>query len=51
MHVFLLLYVDDMVIIGFDQASIQEIRQLLQASFHMKDLVSKFLTILMLHTT
>ncbi|XP_050902156.1 uncharacterized mitochondrial protein AtMg00810-like [Lathyrus oleraceus] len=36
--VLLLLYVDDMVITGFDHASIQRLKQQLQASFHMKDL-------------
>jgi hypothetical protein len=36
--VLLLLYVDDMVITGFDHASIQIVKQQLQASFHMKDL-------------
>ena len=34
----LLIYVDDMVITGSDQASIQQLKQQLQASFHMKDL-------------
>ncbi|XP_050915416.1 uncharacterized mitochondrial protein AtMg00810-like [Lathyrus oleraceus] len=36
--VLLLLYVDDMVITGSDHASIQQLKQQLQASFHMKDL-------------
>jgi len=36
--VLLLLYVDDMVIIGSDHASIQRLKQQLHASFHMKDL-------------
>jgi len=34
----LLIYVDDMVITGSDQASIQQLKQQLQASFQMKDL-------------
>ena len=36
--VLLLLYVDDMIITGSDAASIQEVKQQLQASFQMKDL-------------
>lgn len=36
--VLLLIYVDDMIITGSDQASIQLLKQQLQASFHMKDL-------------
>lgn len=36
--ILLLIYVDDMIIIGFDHAAIQHIKQQLQASFHMKDL-------------
>lgn len=36
--VLLLLYVDDMIITGSDHASIQRLKQQLQASFHMKDL-------------
>ncbi|XP_050919610.1 uncharacterized mitochondrial protein AtMg00810-like [Lathyrus oleraceus] len=36
--VLLLLYVDDMIITGSNNASIQSLKQLLQASFHMKDL-------------
>jgi len=36
--VHLLIYVDDMVIIGFDHVSVQHLKQQLQASFHMKDL-------------
>ena len=34
----LLLYVDDMVITSSDNASIQRLKEQLQASFHMKDL-------------
>ncbi|XP_058726683.1 uncharacterized mitochondrial protein AtMg00810-like [Vicia villosa] len=34
-----LLYVDDMIIIGYDHASIQSLKQQLQAPLHMKDLV------------
>lgn len=36
--VLLLLYVNDMVLIGSDHASIQRLKQHLQVSFHMKDL-------------
>jgi len=36
--VLLLLYVDDMIITGSDHASIQSLKQQLQAAFHMKDL-------------
>ncbi|XP_058742208.1 uncharacterized mitochondrial protein AtMg00810-like [Vicia villosa] len=36
--VLLLIYVDDMVITGSDQASIQKLKDQLQAAFHMKDL-------------
>ena len=36
--VLILLYVDDMVITGSDNASIQSLKEQLHASFHMKDL-------------